>query len=146
MGKLRRHNWIKYKEDYFNSDIDDVTHFFSAYDASISRNTFRPRTIGWRDEKLEHRQRLSRKAIDKIVENQDVTELTLQLLKAKNNIIKKVASLCEEEEFEKGDLRDVKLAWEILKTELGEPSKISDSNQKIDFKERPVFKQVQVKL
>lgn len=143
MAWKQKHDWIRYKQDYFDSDIDELTEFFASYKRTVGKHTFKGKTQGWKEEKLAYKKKLAENAREKLANDPDITDIKIQIKKSCDNVVKKVAKLIgNKEEFEISDMKNVKLGWEILKTELGEVTKITDNN--IGFKEKPVFKQVKL--
>lgn len=123
----KKYDWIQIKEHYFQSEVDEVTSFFQENYAHIPSRTWRPMTVGWRDEKQKFKAELLKVKQGKLKHDPEIQSLQQQLLIAKNNIVKRVAKLLGDAQanFTVNDLPKVEIGWKILKTELGEPTSVN---------------------
>jgi hypothetical protein len=64
----KRHDWEKYKQDYFDSEIDEIAYFFSTYVIPVPPPSFKPKTQGWQKEKQDLKKLKTEKLKDKIAE------------------------------------------------------------------------------
>ena len=54
-------NWDKIKQEYLNSDIEEVTDFLKTFYSLENKSYYRQKTKGWRDEKKEFRAKITKK-------------------------------------------------------------------------------------
>ena len=126
---IKKHDWIKYKQDYFNSDIDEVIQFFAGYPTVVPKNTFQRSSQGWFQQKQEFKKQQAEAARAKAANDPDVKDLTSQLIKGKANALKIVLAKLVKERDELG-MRDLREGIDIIKRELGEPLTISENKNK----------------
>lgn len=138
MGRVK-HNWEKYKQDYFDSPHDEIKKFFGSFKEDVPERSYHKKTQGWKSEKLAYKRKQSEAARKKLEQDPDVTSYKIQIKKAANNVVKRVANMLQKDDL---SIVQIKAGWEILKTELGEVTKISDQN--FAFREKPAFKQVKL--
>lgn len=126
---VKKHDWLKYKEDYFNSEIDEIKHFFSTFYTHVPPDSYKRQTQGWTEEKQAFKKQQAEAARAKMANDPDVQEQVKFLLTAKNNIVKKVALLLGsiETAILPHQLNQVKIGYDMIKTELGEATSITDN-------------------
>ena len=127
----KRHDWLKYKEDYFNSDIDEIIQFFDSRDTVVSKNTFQRNTQGWQKEKQEYKRKVFGEKQKKVAKDPDVIAWKNQLLRGKQNILK---FFLNQTSNKKLTIRDAEINYKVLKTELGEALVISENKNMNDTK------------
>lgn len=128
----KKHNWASLKQEYMQSDHRDVLDFIRSKlsdeevqnDKHIRNGNIRRQTKGWKAEKekmwedsaIAAKEKMVEKATDEASELMKTKEVLIQLLKSK--IVKERSEL---------SMKDLKLMLDIIKTELGEPTKISQN-------------------
>lgn len=128
---VKRHDWLKYKEDYFNSEIDELTRFFNGFNPPIKKNTFDKPARGWVQEKEEYKRKIFEGKQKKLANDPDINEWKEQLLRGKRNILKFFLNQTSNKEL---TARDAEINYKVLKTELGEPLVISENKNTNDTK------------
>lgn len=128
---VKRHDWIKYKQDYFESPIDEIKKFFRSYSEVVPQKTFEKQTSGWYEEKQEFKKRQAEAARAKLANDPDVKDMTARLLKAKENILTIMMYKLAKEKDELC-MKDLSIGLNMAKLELGEPLVISDNKNKIE--------------
>lgn len=126
---VRRHDWLKYKQDYFDSDIAEVVNFFATFDPPITKNQFGKRIKGWKEEKQAYKKQQADAARAKIANDPDVKNLTKRLIEGKRNALNIVIDKLSQGKDELG-MRDLREGIDIIKRELGEPLTISENKNK----------------
>ena len=134
MARPPKYDWIKLKEDWLLSEINELSLFFNSINTPISKNTYWQKTKGWREEKEAFRAELSGIKTQKALEDPDITaekkkilERQKTILRAKDNIISKLSRLWGNADsgIEKFESKDAIAVVNLLKTELGESTVIS---------------------
>jgi len=132
MARPPKYDWIKLKEDWLLSDINELSDYFRLI--SVPKSTYTPNIHGWRDEKQAYKEKLSSAKIGKALEDPEIGELKKKILTrqeailaAKDNIITKLSLLFggKDSKIEKIETKDAVAVVNLLKTELGEVTTIS---------------------
>lgn len=123
----QKHDWIKWKIEYLQSDSIEIKGFFRdvlGVEESFFNANFDAKTSGWRDEKEQLLNEKVEEAKEAIKDEYEVDVRQLNELKQKaiNNIVKILNN--------EPNMRDTKLAWEIVKVELNEPTSVSENRNK----------------
>lgn len=136
----QKYNWDKLKLDYFSSPVMEVKDFFQ-YQYSTYSGHIKQKTIGWRKEKdgiIKHCSKLAKQEIQEelkelyktsSIELSKMHETTMILFKSKLFNLAQNVSKDEKGNIilpENLNLKELKIIWEIVKTELWEPIKISN--------------------
>ena len=124
-------NWDKIKQQYFNSDIEEVTDFLQTFYRLENKSYYRQKTKGWRDEKKEFRAKITAKAQEKIINNVDVLNSTELLIKGKQLIINSILKRVQENN-KSLTMNELATALDKVKIELGEPTKIDKSEMNLN--------------
>ena len=134
MARPPKYDWIKLKEDWLLSEINELSLFFNSINTPICKNTYWQKTKGWREEKEAYKEKLSSAKIGKALEDPEIGELKKKILTrqeailaAKDNIITKLSLLFggKDSKIEKIETKDAVAVVNLLKTELGEVTTIS---------------------
>jgi hypothetical protein len=134
MARPPKYDWIKLKEDWLLSEINELSLFFNSINTPISKNTYWQKTKGWREDKEAYRAELSGAKREKALEDPDIAaekkkilERQKSILRAKDNIIAKLCNLFggKDSEIKKFEAKEAILVLNALKTELGETTTIS---------------------
>ena len=156
-----RHDWNKYFEDFLESPSDSVRGFFEGYDKDVPVKTLEKRTQGWVKRKREHK---NNKAVVAVVETtmqpvvvkstQEVLKVNEEMVAAKNAIVALITNSFTSKDakpFDRKDVHAAKIAWEILKVELEEPTSITrgknenlnvNANMDINWQETKTYEAV----
>ena len=126
---VMRHDWLKYKQDFFDSSIDEITEFFKNHERPVGKHTWKAKCQGWKEEKQAFKKLQADAARAKAANDPDVKDLTSQLIKGKQNALKIVLAKLVKERDELG-MRDLREGIDIIKRELGEPLTISENKNK----------------
>jgi hypothetical protein len=133
MARPPKYDWIKLKEDWLLSDINELSEYFANLNTPIPKHTYKTKTVGWRDEKEAFKEKLSSAKIGKALRDPDITAEKEKILKqqeiiltAKNHIVAKLAELFggKNSVIEKFETKDAIAVVNLLKTELGETTTI----------------------
>jgi hypothetical protein len=125
----KRHDWLKYKQDFFDSPIDEIVHFFATFTPPITKNQYGKRIGGWKAEKQAYKRKQSEAAREQMAKNPDIQDMNSMLIMSKANALKLVMTKLTVEKGNLG-LRDLREAIDIIKRELGEPLTITDNKNK----------------
>ena len=134
MARPPKYDWIKLKEDWLLSELNELSVFFANLNTPIPKHTYKTKTVGWREEKEAYNEKLSGAKIEKALEDPDIGELKKKILTrqeailaAKDNIITKLSLLFggKDSKIEKIETKDAVAVVNLLKTELGEVTTIS---------------------
>ena len=133
MARPPKYDWIKLKEDWLLSEINELSVYFANLNTPIPKHTYKTKTVGWRDEKEALKEKLSGIKTEKALQDPDITAEKEKILKqqkfiltAKNNIVAKLAELFGgKAEIEKFESKDAIAVLNALKTELGEVTTIT---------------------
>jgi hypothetical protein len=132
MARPPKYDWIKLKEDWLLSDINELSNYFRSI--SVPKSTYTPNIHGWRDDKEALKEKLSSAKIEKALQDPEIGELKKKILTrqeailaAKDNIITKLSLLFggKNSVIEKFESKDAIAVLNALKTELGEVTTIS---------------------
>ncbi|MDD2870451.1 MAG: hypothetical protein PHS49_00540 [Candidatus Gracilibacteria bacterium] len=141
----QKYNWHKLKLEYFTSPKMEVKEFFESKYSTYSGH-IKSKTNGWRDDKNELIKKCKNQAENELRDN--LKEIYKPSIEELSNIYKslmfiiraKVVNLSQNIiKDEKGNItlpsdlniRELKIIWEIIRTEMGLPVKFKHS--KIDF-------------
>lgn len=116
---VKRHDWLKYKEDYFNSPIDEIKDFFSTYDRLVSIGAYKLNTKGWQEEKQEYKRKIFEGKQKKLAKDPDILDLKQNLIKGKELILKSILQRVQNLNFDL-NMSEHKIAIDVIKRELGE--------------------------
>jgi hypothetical protein len=124
MPKKSKTDWAKLKQEYLAGDIEEVSEFLRrALGETKARNGYAERqTKGWREERAELKQKATEAVKKKIVSSTTVN--TEKLLKMKENVLILVGNRLAAQK-ENLSANELKVLWEILKTEVGEPTSVA---------------------
>jgi hypothetical protein len=125
----KRHDWLKYKEDYFDSPIDSVKDFFESFVIPVPKSSYKARAQGWREEKEAFKRKQLEVAREKKVNNPEIQDMNAALIMGKANALKIVMTKLIKEKDKLG-MRDLKDGIDIIRRELGEPLTISENKNK----------------
>lgn len=131
-------NWEELKQKYFLSPVIEVQDFLQTslgLSPKTTKNGFwKGKTKGWRGDKEQFKQDLSKSQIKKIVDDPEVQKQINILKIAKQNIINSIAGRVQinNRDLSMRELRD---ALEVIKIELGEPTKFEKNNTELTIKE-----------
>jgi hypothetical protein len=118
-----KYDWIRIKQEYFDSDIEEVEHFLRSFldiKTKIISGDKKQKIKGWRKEKSRYRQRIIDAENEAKNKNIDVQKQVQTLLTALANIEKKVAILLGDgSAFSIDDLPKIKIGYEILRLATG---------------------------
>lgn len=127
----KKKDWIEIKKLYLNSDIDVIQDFLKSelcIKPNIAESGFwKSKTKGWKKEKQEIKEQINKKIIQKTIDdmssNSELILSQIQLLKAKKLILQSTIKRVNDTNS-KLRMQELKTALEIIKLELGEPTKI----------------------
>jgi hypothetical protein len=131
MARPPKYDWIKLKEDWLLSDINELSLFFRTI--SVPKSTYTPHIHGWQKEKEALKEKLSGAKIEKALQDPDITAEKEKILKqqeiiltAKNHIVAKLAELFggKNSVIEKSEVKEAIAVLNALKIELGETTTI----------------------
>ena len=130
----KRHDWLKYKKDYFNSETDDLVRFFSAFNPPIKKTQYDKASRGWKEKKQEYRQKLFEGEQKKLAKDPSIIMERNKLLQGLRNAVSIVINRLNPSREGKLNMKDVSLATDILRREMGLPNVISENKNMNDTK------------
>ena len=138
--KHKKYNWHEIEKDFLLSEFHEVKEFLRANSIGVLKNSTKQfsgtvikATKGWKEKKQEFLKKIADKAKEKMMEDDKILELTQHLIVGKRDVLRSILQRVETNE-KNLNMQELKIAWEILKIELGESTKISENiNKNINY-------------
>ena len=138
--KHKKYNWHEIEKDFLLSEFHEVKEFLRANNIGVLKNSTKQfsgtvikATKGWKEKKQEFLKKIADKAKEKMMEDDKILELTQHLIVGKRDVLRSILQRVETNE-KNLNMQELKIAWEILKIELGESTKISENiNKNINY-------------
>lgn len=127
-------DWAGLKQEYFESNFITLKDFLRSKNElkDYSEGSLEQLTRKWATEKREFLKARAEKAQQIAEKNFEKYQQSLQV--AKRNMMRKIARLVGgNEEVAMEDLAKLKVAWEMIKVEVGEPTAVAKTEQKINM-------------
>lgn len=144
LKKNERVNWAELKKEFFESKKTTAFSFFRDEKlwpkSRLSSGSFSAKIKGWTNEKKSALEAAANEAKERIRKEKET--LLTNLGVTKYNLLIKLMKLINDKESDltMSQLKDIRIAWEMIKTEMGEPTKI----EKVQGdKENPLFSSTQ---
>ncbi len=122
---MTKSDWLKWKIQFLNSDYGSVREFFRQEvgkfeDSLFERGDYIRNTSCWREEKNTIFE-------TKVCEVKEVLKKSYEIdVESLLETKKKVIDYIFEEMPKTNSVRDIRIMWEIIKTELGEPTTVRE--------------------
>lgn len=119
MPKIK-YDWEEIKREYLQSNEGSLKKFFGGKFPEIPQKTYEKNTKGWRDEKKKLFSNITQESKKIIEKNPDLIFAHEKLLQQKIAILTLINNKLASEQ-QKIQFKDLKIAIDIIKRELGEP-------------------------
>jgi hypothetical protein len=132
-----RHNWENYEKEWLNGTYTEVKDFLMTFlvldEKTASNGYWKAKTKGWREKKQIYRLKITEESRKAVANDKDIAKSIAKLTTAKTNILNIISSYLQGLQtqtegkafkLDNQTMSGLRQAWEIIKIELGEPTKI----------------------